>query len=521
MRKVYIKSGTQNKSGFTLIESVVVLAILSVVALGSVTVFNEHREHSKWQESEIKLKSIKKALVGFANVNKYLLCPDTNANPDGLENRNPNGTCVADTGGVPYENLNLSLGTVSDSWGNPVIYAVNQNTLNVADINNSPQNSACFFNNTQPPRFDLTTLPLPAQNLIVNLNGGIGVANAGNLRVCNVVNCGIAGPLNIDAEAAIAVLISQNSNGDTGPPLGAGEAENMDLDNFFVQLPYSTAPFFDDQILSISANELKESSGSTATQQSRDANFSPPDPNNPFGNLVLPIAGGSGDNNRFATNIGINIESGTINFGQQNAGQTVTFSFNAVVRGGWEDADALNEGVAAQTSWNGQLETQDQFVVGLNSNVDSNLYAIAQENGLVDLDQGLEWFGVDKASNPDQYHYYDENDDADNTWYEYKSYDVELDQNGDLRVDFAVFSTHVSERVEVSNVEAELYSAPKYTPSMPEVVIDTKSESNVAVLRASQLLTAMNDGDVYLFPGAEEFVHTATPTPTPIVVDVP
>ena len=499
-------------AGFTLVEVLVVLGIISVVAAGSVTVFSEHRDHSLWQESELKLKTTKKALVRFARANKYMPCPDTDVPPDGVENRNVNGTCAANAAGVPsgtipYEDLNMSLAMVSDAWLNPFIYAVNHKTTNVVAMNNCPESSACFFNNTQPPMFNLTTLPMPSETVNNNMNGDLTGAGLANLRICNNLPCGLGAPAqSIDAESAIAVILSQNKNGDTAAvgALAPAEALNAGNGNFFVQAPYSENPYFDDQLVSISANELKERFQVEAIQNTNPPAPPSSDPDNPFGNLNVPIAGGSGDNNRFSSNIGLNIVSGVIEFGSEYAGQTVTFSFDAKVTGGWEDADALNEGVAAET-YRGNIETQDQFVVGLNADVDERLYNIANGgnegwgSGLVDLEQGLDWFGVDQAENSEQYNYYDENDDRDNTWYEHKSYDVVLDENGNLKVDFAVFSTHVSEKVDVNNIEAELFIASTNVPPMPSVQFTPTGENDSNVQNAIAMLEAMKNGDTYNF----------------------
>lgn len=460
------KQSLKASKGFSLIEMAVVLGIVGVIAVGSVGVFSEKRTHTLWQEGDARLALVKSSLLNFVKTNKYMPCPDSNGN--GLENRTGDA-CTVHTGEVPFLTLGLASSQVEDSWGNVFTYAVNQGATSATDIADCPDNSACFFNNTSPPMFDLTTLPVIGQSIANNMSGSSAGGTFKNLRVCNSVDCSSASSgADVDGDALIAVIVSHNENGHENTGLGDSETLNKSASNYYVQPGYSQTPFFDDLLVTISANELKDRYETEIVEMSNGGGGSAPV--NPFENTSVPIAGGNGDNNRFATDIGVNIESGTIDFGAENAGKMVTLSFDAVITGGWEDADALNEGVDAEWS-GGNIETQDQFVVGLNSNVDQQLYDIANgaDDGRVDLQQGLEWMGVDNSTQGDQYYYYDENDDTDNTWYEYASYNVELDANGQLQVDFAVFSTHVSEMVEVDNIEAVMYNAPTSIPTLPFV----------------------------------------------------
>lgn len=443
------------QDGFSLIEISIVLAIVGIIAVGALLSYSEQRTHVLWMEADDRLGLVKSSLLSFAKTNKYLPCPDTD--DDGVEDRS-SGACSAHNGGVPFKDLQLSEADVSDSWGNKILYAVNQDSTSSASINDCPLNSACFFNKDEPPQFDLTTLPVP------------GDPGTNNLRISSA--SGVLG------DNLIAVLVAFNENGAITSGLSAAEAENRDNDLNFSQVTYSKDPFFDDRIHSISANELKDRLEMEIVMLSSD-DSDDFDLDNPFADTTVPIAGGHGDNDRFAEEIGVNIESGTLNFGSENAGKMVTVTFDMRVTGDWEDADALDEGVGAEYS-GGRVETQDQFVVAFNSDVDQELYDHAEDATLVDLEEGVEML-LD-IENPDdvtlddiheseqygdQFFFYDANDDPNDEWFESNSYNVQLDQNGELKIDFANFSTQQTEYVEVSNLEGVIYSAPQTVPNFP------------------------------------------------------
>ena len=461
------KHNVMNEYGFSLLGVAVTLGIVGVLSAGTMSMYSEQRTHVLWQEGAAKTLLVKTSLINFAKTNKFLPCPDTDG--DGVENRS-GIACTSNTGSIPFNDLALAASDVKDSWGNDFTYAVNKATTLAAEIADCPLNSACFFNRTAPPMFDLNTFPVMGATATANMNGNSTTLR--NLRVCNVSDCDATTPgADIDADAAIAVIIAHNENGNITTGLSDAEALNASsTSNYFVQSRYSEAPdYYDDQLQAISANELKNRFETDVVELTEGGGGGGA-PVNPFEGETVDVAGGNGDDNRFASVIGLNIETGILEFGSENAGQMVTLTFDATITGGWEDADALNEGVAAQTNSDGDLETQDQFVVGLNANVDDALYTIANaddpEDGRVDLQQGLDMMG-----NPgqDQIFYYDENDDDDNTWYEHASYNVELDANGNLKVDFAVFSTALNERVAIENIQAVQYNPPTSLPDFPSV----------------------------------------------------
>lgn len=458
--------------GFTLVEVAVVLGILGVLAAGSIGMYSEQRTHVLWKEGDSRLGLIKSSLLKYVKTNGYMPCPDSTASSDGFEDRNTNITCKTSKGFVPYNDLGLSAEDVKDSWGNNITYAVNHNATDSTSMANCPLSSACYFNNSAPPQFDITTLPI------------MGNTGTNNLRVCNGSSCGSASTAaSINGDALVAVLVAKNENGNTAlSKLTGAEKENDDGDLYFVQSQYSETPHYDDLLTTISANEIKDRFENEIREFSREeSSGGEPPPVNPFEGLTVDIAGGNGDNNRFSKLIGVNIESGTLKFGAESAGKMVTLTFNTKVTGGWEDADALNEGVKAEKNKKGELETQDRFIVGLNADVDQTVYDTASatnpEDGRLDVDKIAEYMD---NPNQDQYFYYDENDDSDNTWYEYASYNVELDANGDLKVDFANFSTAYNEKVQVSDVKAVLYNAPTVMPDFPNAnPIDSIPQTDV------------------------------------------
>lgn len=486
---VILKTKKTQEKGFSILEFAVVIAIVGVLAAGTLSIYSEQQTHAEWQQSDQKVALVKKSLVHFAKSNRYLPCPSSSFN--GLESRvAATGTtaavtaspvvpaipatttaplipaipettaqvsqtvsveiCEVSEGFVPYELLGLSRVQAEDSWGNPIVYAVNPGVTSANRMVDCPNDSVCFYSNRQIPSYDMTTPPVIA-------NPGVD-----NLRVCNgdVTSCLSTTPSSDHvSDNALAVLVALNENGGSNPVSNTAEADNADGDRFFIQSDYSESPYFDDLIGIITASEIREADQSEIVVTSTTGGI-PPTSANPNNTGVLQIAGGTGDNDRFSENIGINIESQTISMGSENAGKQVTLTFDAKIEGGWEDAGV--NGGTPQTS-GGRLETQDRFLVGINgpdvSDLDDTLANLNDSVARFDSHQETESF------------YYDENLDSDNTWYEKVTIDTILDSNGDLNIDFAVFSTHVTEKVEVSNVEATIYETPPPMPPMPLVSV--------------------------------------------------
>lgn len=425
------------QNGFSLLELAVVLGVVGVLMAGSMSMYSEQRTHVKWTEGTSKLKLVKSSLLQFAKQNKFLLCPDSNG--DGFENR-AGVACSAVSGGVPFNDLGLSVNEVRDSWGNSFIYAVNQSAASVASITNCPLDASCYFNNTSPPMFNLNTLPVMG-------NPGVNTLRVCNTAICNASTTGA----NIYGDALIAVLVSVNENGQVTSGLDTAEQENRDGDLFFVQNIYSENPYYDDIVETISANELKDRYEPEVVELLNAAS-----PTSLSGGTVATLGqnkdtGGSGDNVQTNPIEAWDYNSQNFDFGTDNANKTVTISFKTTVVGGWEDGSVSGQ-------------TRDSFVVGVNGSLPGSSGAMSNDV----------YQNIDQTVLGD-YSYYDPTNNnntgyrSNDAWHEYLQYNVVLDDNGQVNLNFIVGSTHQEEVVSVSDLEVVLYGPPPSMPAMPLV----------------------------------------------------
>ncbi len=122
--------------GFTLVEMSIALVIIALLIGGMLTPLATQKEQQRRSENQQLLEQARDALYGFAVVNGYLPCPDTDG--DGLENTGPNpGDCGRQTAGADrfYPNgrpgrlpwVTLGVDAQFDPWGEShfVRYAVN------------------------------------------------------------------------------------------------------------------------------------------------------------------------------------------------------------------------------------------------------------------------------------------------------------------------------------------------------------------------------------------------------------
>ena len=114
--------------GFTLTEMAIVLMIVALLLAGIMLPLSAQQEIRARQETERALNDIREALIGYAashtasDGKPYLPCPDSNAPPDGIENRSATpGPCAAQEGTLPWVDLGLGR---SDAWNNRFRYRV-------------------------------------------------------------------------------------------------------------------------------------------------------------------------------------------------------------------------------------------------------------------------------------------------------------------------------------------------------------------------------------------------------------
>lgn len=119
------------RSGFSLVEMAVVLAIIGLLLAALLTPLSVQMEQSNYKQTQNELSELRDALIGYALVNvaadgkPYLPCPDTDS--DGFENRNANGACAGPQADVPWATLGLGR---QDSWNNRYMYRVAANFSN-------------------------------------------------------------------------------------------------------------------------------------------------------------------------------------------------------------------------------------------------------------------------------------------------------------------------------------------------------------------------------------------------------
>ncbi|GAB6070947.1 hypothetical protein JCM30760_20440 [Thiomicrorhabdus hydrogeniphila] len=502
------KNNKSRVTGFSLVEMAIVLGIVGLIGAGTGLMYSEQKNQAEWQESQAKLKVVKSAILKFAEVNKYMPCPDNAASPTGSGARTgTTGTvpaiayepavsaisatshspaipaikevvaqsaisgvsvnvCSVDKGTVPYQSLGLSKADVEDSFGNPFIYAVDQGVTNASDMLNCPSNTACFFNNMPQsalipagrtylalPAYDTTTQPLK------------GVLGANNLEICNDSACS-----SVQSDGLVAVLLAKNDDGSSAPSISAGETQNNAGGQIYVNQTYSKNPFYDDVVLGISAYEIQNSNPSRVVENSVAAT-TPSAPvtqtGNDVGNLGDMTTGAVGTN--LGTDDGIlDQASQTFDFGADKAGEKVVLTFDTHAVGAWNKAATTNSNVfddRGSISANGDVLREFDY------------------DHLVDPRDGLEQVTFESAVNGRYSDTYNSDGSWDSRefskgesivtwqpyWNESHEYIVTLDENGQAKVDFEVETTATVETIDFSNIELVYYDTPPDMPSFPEV----------------------------------------------------
>lgn len=234
----------QREHGFTLVELAIVLFIITLLLGGVLTPLGQQITERQNGDSRRALDAARIALVGYALRQSGqvgpLPCPDMrsyiggNNDPrstatqtqvnDGLEDRFPDGTCLTQSGNLPWKTLSLA---EADAWGNRLGYAVSSD-------------------------WSQANRPTPDTS-----------SNASLITICNDRQC--AQPL-----TAAALIISHgrngfgavNSNGGNNlAPNSSDEVENSNGNSRFVMLPPRAADHpngeFDDLLLPLSPDWLR------------------------------------------------------------------------------------------------------------------------------------------------------------------------------------------------------------------------------------------------------------------------
>ncbi len=136
-----------NTQGFTLIEIAIVLLVITILLGYTVAMFPVQQELKQYRQSDTDLDQIIEQLIGFAQINGRLPCPDIDPagggfDPDGEENRVGTNDCVAFYGYLPARTLSMygnidDNGLLLDPWGEPYRYAVSESNANVAGGGNA------------------------------------------------------------------------------------------------------------------------------------------------------------------------------------------------------------------------------------------------------------------------------------------------------------------------------------------------------------------------------------------------
>jgi prepilin-type N-terminal cleavage/methylation domain-containing protein len=123
---------SNKQTGFTLIEIAIVLLIVTILLGYTVAMFPIQQELRQYRQAEAEMNEIINQLVGFAQINGRLPCPDSIAGVqeayDGIAD--PSGTsCDTFFGSLPGRTLGIDGdydgdGRLLDPWGQPYGYAV-------------------------------------------------------------------------------------------------------------------------------------------------------------------------------------------------------------------------------------------------------------------------------------------------------------------------------------------------------------------------------------------------------------
>lgn len=188
-------------SGFTLVELAIVTVIIGFLLSMFLIPLSSQLELRARAETQVLLNQAQEALIGYAVVNRHLPCPDTDAVPDGVENRNGGGSCVSAEGILPWNTLGIER---VDAWNHYFKYRVD----------------ATFSNSTT--LFTIADAE-GATGIQINGDGGAALVSTNSRPVAVVLSHG--------ANGFGAINTIQASPANRLPaPTGADELENVDID---------------------------------------------------------------------------------------------------------------------------------------------------------------------------------------------------------------------------------------------------------------------------------------------------
>jgi len=112
------------RSGFTLVELAVVLLIVGILLAGVMSTLSAQIEIRKYRATQDTMVLIQEALIGYAIINKFLPCPDTDDPTDGIADPGCDAIGADIEGAVPWVDLGLTSDHAEDAWSNEFIYRV-------------------------------------------------------------------------------------------------------------------------------------------------------------------------------------------------------------------------------------------------------------------------------------------------------------------------------------------------------------------------------------------------------------